>query len=54
MKRKPPPEKIYLQWYEHEGTEDYPETTWCEDQINDSDVCFIRQDVIEDIIKGKR
>jgi len=37
-----PPGKIYLQYYD----EDIPETTWCEDKINDTDVEYIRKDLV--------
>ena len=37
-----PPGKIYLQYYD----EDQPETTWCEDKINDNDVEYIRKDLV--------
>lgn len=45
-----PPEKIYLQWYNEDEAylpEEYEDlggmgVTWCEDEIFDSDVPYIR------------
>ena len=46
------PEIIYLQLYDSEGeemTEYYGgDITWCVDQINDTDVGYIRIDLLEE------
>lgn len=39
------PKIIYLQ------PDDDGETTWCEDQINDDDVAYVRQDVHEAVLR---
>lgn len=40
------PERIYLQWFDEYG-ESADEVTWCEDQIQDDDVAYIRLDIAE-------
>jgi hypothetical protein len=35
------PERIWLQW-----EEDFGESTWCQDPINDEDVEYVRADLI--------
>lgn len=39
------PEVIYLQWFDEDGKPD-EEVTWCQDEINDSDIAYIRKDVV--------
>ena len=41
------PDKIYLQWDDGEGDEDYNEITWCIDQIDDTDVEYSRVTLAE-------
>ncbi len=39
------PERIYLQWYEDEADKYMPEgVTWCQDQIDETDVEYVRAD----------
>jgi hypothetical protein len=39
------PERIYLQWVEDEADKYMPEgVTWCQDQIEDGDVEYVRAD----------
>lgn len=46
------PEVIYLQWIPEKTW--YDDTvTWCEDQINDDDVKYIRADVAESADTGR-
>ena len=45
-------DRIYLQVCDHEGDENFDcefgdEITWCKDRINDSDVEYIRSDLVE-------
>lgn len=35
-----PPKKIYLQMLDEDGEEQY-EITWCEDEINDTDIAYV-------------
>lgn len=48
------PEKIYLQVDpENENTEDFNElqgVTWCKNKINETDVGYIRKDVVQHLI----
>lgn len=50
--QKPIPNKIYLQIKDELGNE-LCERTWCEDKIYDSDICYIRQSIVEGIIKAE-
>ncbi len=43
------PEVVYLQWFDEDGKPN-EEVTWCQDSINDSDVAYVRQDVVEKIV----
>ena len=54
---KEAPKKIYLQ-VDPEGDAapdvdvfDTNEVTWCQDQINDNDVAYIRVDLVESMIR---
>jgi len=38
----PPPDRIWLQWWDTNGEHDEEGITWCADQINDSDVLYVR------------
>ena len=46
------PEVIYLQWFDEDGKPD-EEVTWCQDSINDSDIAYVRKDVIKKLIMGE-
>ena len=43
------PEVIYLQWFDEDGGPD-EEVTWCQERINNSDVAYIRKDVVEKMV----
>ena len=38
------PKRIYLQVKNEDG-DDAVEITWCEDKINDTDICYVRAGV---------
>jgi hypothetical protein len=48
-------ETIYLQIDPYEDGESLPEegVTWCIDRINDTDIKYIRADLVEKIKEGK-
>lgn len=43
------PDKIYLQ-IKDDSDEDQNEITWCEDRINDTDIKYIRFDLVKNFI----
>lgn len=59
---KTPPNVIWLQWYDEDGFEgsdddndmtphlvEAREVTWCEDQVNDYDVKYVRKDISDEL-----
>lgn len=41
-----PPKEIYLQWVEQEEDSMWEGVTWCIDKIHDSDIKYIRSDLV--------
>jgi hypothetical protein len=49
------PDVIYLQAYDEEGnllSELDDEMTWCQDKINDTDVEYIRKDLVDKFLNS--
>lgn len=42
------PKRIYLQWEEYTGDD----VTWCIDEINPTDVMYIRKDIVNTLLQG--
>lgn len=47
-----PPDLIYLQWHDVDDYTGDGAITWCADQINADDVCYIRVDWLLRVIKA--
>lgn len=52
--KRQPPKAIFLQFYGEDFDPDdpdfddiEPEITWCQDQINKSDICYVRKDIYD-------
>lgn len=43
------PEEIYLQWLDEDGEPLGVETTWCEDEINDTDTKYVKGDKLDNL-----